>query len=127
MYCPVCFDQTLRLRPSGKGHLALNGKQMSTAFFVFNLEKDAPEKIRENLTNKINEIFEWYSGFNNAKAIERMELFSSEFECENGCSISASSKISLVGELIDRKAFFHILQESAKKYNLKIELEVTDL
>ena len=123
MYCPVCFDQKLYLRPSGKGFLALNGKQMSTAIFLFNTERQDPSEILANLEEKIEEIFKWYKGFNNVDKIEKFEVFSSEFDCDNGCAIPASSKISLIGPLVERNAYKASLTKLAEKYSLRLELE----
>jgi len=122
MYCPECFNQSLSLSPSGKGYLALNGKQSNTAIFLYNTMTQSADQIQANLETKINEILEWYSGFKNISPITRFEIYSSQFQCKNECSIKSSAKISLIGSLIDEKKFHKILKRSAESFNLTLQL-----
>ena len=122
MYCPVCFDQCLYIRPTGKAYLAINGKQLSTAMFLYNTEKQNVEEINKNLESKIDEILKWYAGFENIRPITRFEVFSSEFECENKCKIPASTKISLIGSLVQSSIYYSILQKLTHKYSIQLKL-----
>ena len=123
MYCPECFNKSLILGLSGKGYLALNGKQSNTAIFLFNTIKQDPDEIQQQLEEKMDELLKWYSGFKNISPITRFEIYSSDFRCENDCSIKKSSKISLIGPLLNEKKFYETLDGLAKKHGLSLKLD----
>ena len=65
MYCPQCFSNSLRLNSRGVVKLTINGKQMDTGRFLFNLDTEAMEEIQEKLRDKIEEFFKYRDGDNN--------------------------------------------------------------
>ncbi len=45
MYCPVCFNDTLKIASSGVVKLSFNSKAKSTSQFFYNLAQDKDEDI----------------------------------------------------------------------------------
>jgi hypothetical protein len=123
MYCPVCFDHSLVIRRSGKAFLTINGKKMDTAIFLYNLDKQTSAEIKESLEKKIEDVVKWYGSFKNPEPITEFTIHSSEFECGNSCAVPASSKISLVGSIIETDQFESILNKLAEKYKLEVDLQ----
>ncbi|MBT7610891.1 MAG: hypothetical protein HN576_14105 [Bacteriovoracaceae bacterium] len=122
MYCPICFNDTLSLKKSGVVHLIINGKQMDTGRFLFNLEQERPDIIIRDFSAKIEDFFKWYSSFQNQLPITEIYISSSDYSCQKGCKIPMSNKFSIVDTLIPRTQVNSILDKMAEKYELEIEL-----
>jgi len=122
-YCPVCLNCALSLASHGVINISINGKQMDTGKFLYNLSKESRETIREGLKVKIEEFFKWYSSFQNIEPIKKVRLYSSDFYCENKCKIPLSKKLSIADVLLSRKELFVILQELGTKYKMTLQLD----
>ena len=122
MYCPICFNQSLSLKSSGKGILALNGKQSNFGVFLFNTQKESAEQIQVVLKTKMDEFLQWYSSFENISPISTFEVYSSDFCCDNNCKLETDTNFSLIGPLISEGRFHMILQELTKKYKIPVAL-----
>lgn len=122
MYCPICFNDSLAISQSGVVHIIINGKQMDTGRFLFNLD-NRPEDMKRDFNAKLEEFFKWYGGFENKEPITNVFICSSDFRCDAGCKIPLSNKFSVVDQILNREEVMKKLNEMAEKYNLKIELQ----
>ena len=123
MYCPKCFNNTLKLSSKGVVNVVINGKQMDTGRFLFNLSNRKKDQITKDLEEKLEEFFEWYSSFQNREAINSIELSSGDFFCEEGCRLGLNSKFSVVDVLIPRKLLVTKLKALGEKYQMSIQLK----
>lgn len=126
MYCPMCLNDTLSMRDRGVIHLIVNGKQMDTGRFLYNILKESPEELNENFEKKLEEFFRWYSNFQNKDPIQYIHICSSDFRCEKGCGIHLGNKYSVVDVLIPREVVLEKLEILGEKYDMIIELEERD-
>ena len=124
MYCPVCFEDSLYLKPRGVIITVINGKHMDTGRFLFNELKDTPEDRLNELENKIDEFLKWYSSFQNKDPIKSLGLYSSDFVCKNSCKIPINTRISIVDIIFEQKDVQKILEKLAEKYGFEIDLEI---
>jgi hypothetical protein len=122
MYCPECFNNSLKINSRGVVRLAFNGKSKETSLFLYNFGKDKPDEVKKNVTEKFDEFFKWYAGFKNADPIKTIELYSNDFTCSNNCKILLTTKITVVGLLISQKEVHEIAHEVALKYGLQLQL-----
>ncbi|WP_372652261.1 hypothetical protein [Halobacteriovorax sp.] len=122
MYCPKCFNNTLAINSRGVVHLMINGKKMDSGRFLFNFGEISNEEFLESFTEKIESFFKWYSNFQNQEPIAVIELFTSDFSCEDGCPIPIEHNLSVIDLLIKRSTLLKILNTTAEKYNMTIEL-----
>lgn len=123
MYCPKCFNNTLKLSSKGVVNVVINGKQMDTGRFLFNLNNRKTDQITKDLEAKIEEFFKWYSGFQNREAIKSIELSSGDFFCESGCHLGLNQKFSVVDVLIPQKLLMTKLKTLGEKYQMAIQLK----
>lgn len=122
MYCPVCFQNTMKIRSSGVIKLSFNGKQRNTSLFTYNLQKETQEQLDAKLREKIVDFFSFYAEFNNKTPIKTFEAYSADFVCTNSCKIDMmSTKVSVIGIVYPVPAVMKILQDEGKKYNIVIE------
>lgn len=124
MYCPVCFADTLYMKPRGVITTIINGKQMNTGRFLFNDIKDSHTEMLGKLKAKVEEFFKWYSSFQNKDPITKFGLYSSDFSCKKECKIPINTRISIIGILFTPDEVNKILLELGTKYKMKIELQV---
>lgn len=122
MYCPVCFNDTLKLASSGVAKLIFNGKSKATSQFFYNLTQDKPEEINDKLKNVIKDYFIYYSGFQNKDPIRKVEVFSIDFKCKNGCIINVNHRVNVIGLLFEKEDLEKILKEMASKYQIPMEI-----
>lgn len=122
MYCPECFNNSLKLNSRGVVRLAFNGKSKETSLFLYNVTKDKPDEVRKNIIEKFDEFFKWYASFKSADPIKNIELYSNDFTCSNNCKILLSTKISVIGLLISPKEVIDIANDLGQKYNLQLQL-----
>src|SRR5687768_5890113 len=119
MYCPVCLQNTMKIRSSGVIKLSFNGKSRNTSLFTYNLQKETQEQLDAKLREKIVDFFSFYSEFNNKTPIKTFEAFSADFMCTNGCKIDVmNTKVSVV-------ALSTLLRSSKKCFRTKARNSVS--
>lgn len=123
MYCPVCFQNTLKIRSNGVVKLSFNAKSRNNSLFTYNLQKDSAEDLNKKLKEKIFEFFAWYDGFQNKPPIKSMEIFSGDFQCTNSCKIDIlNTRVNLIGVLFQYKEVKKLMEDEAKKFGIIVEL-----
>ena len=121
MYCPLCFQNNMKIRSVGVIKLAFNGKSRNTSLFTYNLQKDTHEQLIEKLREKIVDFFSFYAEFNNKDPIKTFEAYSSDFLCLDGCKIDISTKLSVIGVVFTKAEVHDVLSSEAAKFGLKID------
>ena len=123
MYCPVCFQDTLKVKSNGVIKLAFNGKSRNNSLFTYNIQKETNEQLVAKLREKIVDFFSFYSEFNNKLPIKNFEAYSSDFLCTNGCKIDmVNTKLSVVGVIYKVSEVKALLNEEGKKFSIMIEV-----
>ena len=123
MYCPVCFQNTMKIRSSGVIKLSFNGKSRNTSLFTYNLQKETQEQLDAKLREKIVDFFSFYSEFNNKTPIKTFEAYSADFMCTNGCKIDVmNTKVSVVPIVYPAQVVKNMLKEEGKKFGIDIEV-----
>lgn len=125
MYCPVCFQNTMKIRSSGVIKLSFNGKSRNTSLFTYNLQKETQEQLEAKLREKIVDFFSFYSEFQNKAPIKNFEAYSADFLCTNSCKIDMmNTKVSVVGIVYPPATVKAILQQEGKKFGIDIEMNL---
>jgi hypothetical protein len=125
MYCPVCFQNTLKVRSTGVVKLAFNGKSRNTSLFTYNLQKETQEQLNAKLREKVVDFFSFYSEFNNKAPIKNFEAYSSDFLCTNACKIDVmNTRVSVVGLIYPFQTVKSILTEEGKKFGIDIQVSL---
>jgi hypothetical protein len=123
MYCPVCFQNTMKIRSSGVIKLSFNGKSRNTSLFTYNLQKETAQQLEAKLREKIVDFFSLYSEFNNKTPIKTFEAYSADFICTNACKIDImNTKVSVVGNVYTPTSVTNMLKEEGKKFGIEIEV-----
>ena len=122
MYCPTCFNDTLKLNSRGVIKLSFDGKQKDTSLFLFNVQKETHEDLLKNLKSKIDEYFKWYSSFQSKEVIKNIEVYTNDFTCTKHCKIPLTTKLTVIGLLFSQKEVKDIAVEIAKTYQLQIKI-----
>lgn len=123
MYCPVCFQNTLKIRSNGVVKLAFNGKSRNNSLFTYNLQKETHEQLLAKLREKIVDWMSFYSEFNNKSPIKTFEAFSGDFVCTNNCKIDMlNTKVSVVNLIYTAAEVKALLKEEGQKYGIDIEV-----
>lgn len=123
MYCPVCFQNTMKIRSNGVIKLAFNGKSRNTSLYTYNLQKETQEQLLAKLREKIVDFFSFYSEFNNKTPIKNFEAYSADFMCTNSCKLDMmSTKVSVVGVVYPAQVVKAMLQEEGKKFGIDVEV-----
>jgi len=126
VYCPKCFNSTLALNNRGVVDLIINSKQMDAGRFLFNLESNNREKIIQDFRLKLEEFFEWYSGFKNIEPIQYVEVCTADFKCTNCQYVPGlKNRYSIIDSLIPQKIMIQSLQELSTKYHLELKLKAS--
>lgn len=126
MYCPVCFQNTMKIRSQGVIKLAFNGKSRSTSLYTYNLQKETQEQLLAKLREKVVDFFSFYSEFNNKTPIKNFEIYSADFICTNNCKIDVmNTKVSVVNLVYRPDEILQILNEEGKRYDIAIEVKFT--
>ncbi len=124
MYCPQCFNDSLRICSKGVIYIAINGKQMDAGRFLFNLESEEKlNQLKPSLTVKLQEFFAWYSNFKNKAPITFVAIDTSDMQCEEGCVIGAKNRFSIIDVLISRQELLELLEAEAKRYGIEIKIQ----
>ncbi len=122
MYCPVCFQNTLKVKSNGVIKLAFNGKSKNSSLFTYNLQKETQEQLLAKLREKVVDFFSFYSEFNNKSPIKNFEAYSADFLCTNNCKIDMiNTKVSMIGMIYTIPEVKSILEEEGKKFGILIE------
>lgn len=123
MYCPVCFQNTMKIRSSGVIKLSFNGKSRNTSLYTYNLQKETQEQLEAKLREKIVDFFSFYSEFQNKTPIKTFEAYSGDFICTNNCKIDVlNTKVSVVGVVYSVAKVKAILEEEGKKFGIPVEI-----
>ncbi len=123
MYCPVCFQNTMKIRSNGVIKLAFNGKSRNTSLYTYNLQKETHEQLLAKLREKVVDFFSFYSEFNNKGPIKNFEAYSADFTCTNNCKMDMiSTKVSVVGVIYAPAEVKAMLHEEGKKYGIPVEV-----
>lgn len=123
MYCPVCFQNTMKIRSSGVIKLSFNGKSRNTSLYTYNLQKETQEQLEAKLREKIVDFFSFYSEFQNKAPIKIFEAYSADFMCTNACKIDImTTKVSVVGVIYPLPVVRKILQEEGLKFGIETEV-----
>lgn len=125
MYCPVCFNDTLKIASSGVVKLSFNGKSKSTSQFFYNLAQDKDEDLVQKLHDVIKDYFVYYSGFQNKDPIQTVDAFSIDFKCNNRCVISVNNRVNVIGLIFTKAELQEALETLAKKYEIPIALKLS--
>lgn len=123
MYCPVCYGESLKLSSSGVVTLAINGKQMDTGRFLYNLAEDGTDVLLQRLQEKIDQFFKWYMTFQNRHPITEIQLTTTTGVCAKGCKIPAGNKYSVIGVVYKEKEIKKILEDLGKKYSIAVNVK----
>lgn len=123
MYCPVCFQNTMKIRSNGVVKLAFNNKSRNTSLYTYNLQKETQEQLLAKLREKVVDFFSFYSEFNNKSPIKTFECYSGDFLCTNNCKIDLlNTKVSVVGLIYSVADVKALLLSEGKKFGIEIEV-----
>jgi hypothetical protein len=123
MYCPVCFQNTLKIRSNGVVKLAFNGKSRNNSLFTYNLQKETHEQLLAKLREKIVDWMSFYSEFANKTPIKTFEAYSGDFVCTNNCKIDMlNTKVSVVNLIYSPQEVKTLLKEEGQKYGIEVEV-----
>lgn len=123
MYCPVCFQDNLKLRSTGVVKISFNGKSRNTSLFTYNLAKDTPSDLDKKMRERIADFMDWYNEFQNKAVLEKFEALSSDFQCTNSCKIDyLHTKISVIGLIFKFELIKKMIEEEAQKLGLETRI-----
>lgn len=122
MYCPVCFNDTLKITSSGVIKFSFNGKSKSTSQMYYNLSQDRDFEIIEKLQKVIDDYFSYYSNFQNKDTIISVEAYSSDFKCTNKCIIGINQRVNVIDLVFSKQELIDALNKSSKKYSINIDI-----
>ncbi|MFL5784047.1 MAG: hypothetical protein ACJ76H_05505 [Bacteriovoracaceae bacterium] len=127
MYCPVCFQNTLKIRSSGVIKLAFNGKSRNNSLFTYNLQKETHEQLLAKLREKIVDWMSFYSEFANKTPIKTFEAFSADFMCINNCKIDiVNTKVSVVNLVYTPQEVKAMLKQEGQKFGIDVEVNFNE-
>lgn len=119
MYCPSCFNQTLHLSKNGVVEFRVDGKQMDSGRFLFNVEMK-PHEVARALDKKINEFMTWYGNFQNKKPIEKVQIVTNAVVCTEGCKIPLNFQYNIVGDIISLEKVKGMIDMYAERNKIEI-------
>ena len=122
MYCPKCFNDTLKVASSGVVKLTFNGKAKATSQFYYNLAQDKKEEILKKLEDVIVDYFSYYSNFQNKDPIDTVDAVSIDFKCSNGCILTVSHRVNVIGVIFQKDELDEIIKRLATKYSIPTNL-----
>ena len=120
-YCPICFNNSLTLKPTGKISILLNGKPSSHGQLLYNLNSQEGHEIKKFLV-KMEEYFKWYGDLNNAESISKIDVVSTDFVCDHGCSIPRQLNPQSSEFFFTEKFIKETAVDLASKYNVELSL-----
>jgi hypothetical protein len=123
MYCPVCFNHTLKIAHRGVVKVAINGKSKSTSQFIYNLSTDKPGEIDERFSNVLKEYFNWYKTLRNLEVIKTIDLTSCDFVCSDGCKLTFNHMLNVVDLVISKESYLKICEVISTSMEIPISLQ----
>jgi len=123
MYCPVCFNDTLKIASSGVVKLTFNNKAKATSQFFYNLNEDTDEEILGKLEGVVKDYFTYYGNFQNKDPLKVVEAVSIDFKCENGCVLNVNNRVNVIGLIFSKKELYTIMEKLAPRYQIPLALE----
>lgn len=120
MYCPTCFNDTLKIASSGVVKMRFNKKARNTSQLFYNIKSDTDEELLQKFRDVITDYFSWYASFQNKDPIRLVQTYSFDFICSNGCKLKVSNQLSVIGLLINKKELLALLRDEAQKFDLEI-------
>lgn len=124
MYCPVCFNDTLKIASSGVVKVTFNGKAKSTSQFFYNMKTEKPLDIYKKYRGVVADYFSWYATFQNKDMIKEVELTSSDFICSTGCKLNINHRVSIIDLVIPKEMFQEITESEAQRYEIPLKLKL---
>lgn len=121
LYCPTCLNTSLKMNNHGVVNLTINGIQMDSGRFLYNLGTQTKKEIANELKAKLEIFFKWYASFKNREPINKLDISSSDFYCEDGCSLGIGKRFNVIGILVSEDSIKQILNELGDKYNISID------
>tara|TARA_Y100000385_G_C13078110_1_gene632456 strand:- start:1582 stop:1959 length:378 start_codon:yes stop_codon:yes gene_type:complete len=124
MYCPVCFNDTLKIASSGVVKVTFNGKAKSTSQFLYNMKTEKPLDIFKKYRGVVADYFSWYATFQNKDMVKEVELTSSDFVCSTGCKLNINHRLSIIDLVIPKEMFKEITESEAQRYEIPLKLKL---
>jgi hypothetical protein len=121
MYCPICFQNNMKIRSNGVIKLAFNSKSRNNSLYTYNLQKETHQQLLIKLREKVVDFFAFYAEFNHRTPIKTVDIYSSDFNCTSGCKIGMTAKVSVIGSVYSVAEVKSILSEEGKKFNIAVE------
>ena len=123
MYCPVCFNDTLKIASSGVVKLTFNGKSKATSQFYYNIKQDKTHELLDKLEAVVKDYFLYYSNFQNKDTIKTIEAFSHDFKCSNGCSLTVNNRMNVIDILFNKADLMKILEKMGERFDLSLDIK----
>ena len=123
MYCPICFNQTLKISSTGVVRVTFDKKSKNTSQFFYDLKKDRPSEIDEKFRIVVADYFAWYASFQNKSTITKVELSTLDLICSNGCRMTQACRASTVDLIIPFQTVKTIVEDVAKKYKVPVDIK----
>jgi hypothetical protein len=123
MYCPICFNDTLKVASSGVVKVTFNGKAKATSQFFYNLKQDKPQELLKKVRAVISEYFEWYATFQNKDPLNKIEMTSCDFLCSTGCKLNVTHRLNIIDLIISKQDIIDMLETEATRFNIPLKLK----
>jgi hypothetical protein len=123
MYCPICFNDTLKVASSGVVKVTFDGKAKSTSQFLYNLKQDKPQELLNKIRFVISEYFEWYATFQNKDPIKKVEMTSCDFQCSTGCKLTISHRLNIIDLIVSKEDIFDMLSSEGIRFDIPLKLK----
>ena len=121
MYCPKCLNNSLYIKESGVIEILINEKKMDSGRFLFSASSSKDE-LYSDAKKKLEEFVKWLSNFSNLEPVKKVKFITGDVKCDNGC-VSAFSKLSVLGQILNTATVNQILEEVSEKYSMDLVLE----
>ena len=103
--------------------MTFDGKAKTTSQFFYDLKKETVEETLKKLEAAVDEYFSWYSTFQNQDPVRQVSLRTSDFICQNRCSLGGQIQLSVVDLVVPKRQLVEILQTTADKRGIRLKLE----
>lgn len=123
MYCPVCFNASLKPSSSGVLKMTFNKKSRATSQMHYNTNTESPMHIYKQLQAVMEDYLSWYSEFQNIDPINEIEVISSDYKCSNGCQLNMNHRINSLDDFLDKNEVLRLLKESCQKFNIPCSIK----
>lgn len=124
MYCPVCFNDTLKIASSGVVKVTFNGKSKSTSQFYYNMKQDKPVEILKKFRVVVADYFSWYATFQNKDIIKNVELTSCDFICSNGCKLNVNHRLNVIDMVVPLEQVKEICESEGDRHDIPLKLNL---